>query len=184
MEAAKRGLSNLTNTPEALKAQITDKAVQLFLRHGIMNETEIMARYEIELEDYIKKVQIEGRVLGDIATNHIIPTAINYQNRLIQNVRGLKEIFGDNYENLASEQIDIIKDISRHITEIKSNVDAMVEERRKANKLDHAEEKAHAYCYKVKPYFEVIRYHCDKLEMTVDDEIWPLTKYRELLFTR
>lgn len=183
-EAAKRGLSNFKNTPEALKAQISKEVKELMISNGVMNEVEIMARYEIEMEEYVKKVQIEGRVLGDIATNHVIPTAINYQNRLIQNVQGLKDIFGKDFEKYAAEQIEIIKDISRHITEIKTNVDKMIEERKKANKIDHADKKADAYCNKVKPYFEVIRYHSDKLELTVDDELWPLTKYRELLFTR
>lgn len=183
-EAKKRGLSNLKNTPEALRAQITPLAKEVMIQNGIMNDTEIMARYEIEMEEYVKKVQIEGRVLGDIVMNHVIPTAINYQNRLIQNVQGLKEIFGKDFEQYASEQLDIIKDISKHIREIKSNVDQMIDERKKANKIDHADKRADAYCNKVKPFFEVIRYHCDKLELTVDDELWPLTKYRELLFTR
>ena len=183
-EAAKRGLSNFKNTPEALRAQITKEAKDLMIKNGVMNEIEIMARYEIEMEEYVKKVQIEGRVLGDMATNHVIPTAIRYQNRLIQNVQGLKDIFGKDFEKHASEQLEIIKDISKHIIEIKSNVDKMIEERKKANKIDHADKKADAYCNKVKPYFEVIRYHADKLELTVDDELWPLTKYRELLFTR
>jgi glutamine synthetase len=183
-EAKKRGLSNLKNTPEALRAQITPIAKEVMIQNGIMNDTEIMARYEIEMEEYVKKVQIEGRVLGDIVMNHVIPTAINYQNRLIQNVQGLKEIFGKDFEQYAAEQLDIIKDISKRIHEIKSNVDQRIDERKKANKIDHADKRADAYCNKVKPYFEVIRYHCDKLELTVDDELWPLTKYRELLFTR
>jgi glutamine synthetase len=183
-EAKKRGWSNLKNTPEALRAQITPLAKEVMIQNGIMNDTEIMARYEIEMEEYVKKVQIEGRVLGDIVMNHVIPTAINYQNRLIQNVQGLKEIFGKDFEQYASEQLDIIKDISKRIHEIKSNVDQMIDERKKANKIDHADKRADAYCNKVKPFFEVIRYHCDKLELTVDDELWPLTKYRELLFTR
>ncbi|MFZ1703783.1 MAG: glutamine synthetase III [Saprospiraceae bacterium] len=181
-EAAKRGLSNFKNTPEALRAQISKDAKELMINNGIMNEKEIDARYEIEMEEYVKKVQIEGRVLGDIATNHIIPTAINYQNRLIQNVQGLKDIFGKDFEQYAHEQVIIIKDISKRITEIKSNVDKMIDERKKANKIEHADHKADAYCNKVKTFFEVIRYHCDKLELTVDDELWPLTKYRELLF--
>ncbi|MBK8853966.1 MAG: glutamine synthetase III [Saprospiraceae bacterium] len=183
-EAKKRGLSNLKNTPEALRAQITPEVKKLWMDNGVMNDVEIMARYEIEMEEYVKKVQIEGRVLGDIATNHVIPTAINYQNRLILNVQGLKDIFGKDFEKYAGEQIDIIKEISSHITGVKSNVDKMIEERKKANKIDHADKRADAYCHKVKPYFDVIRYHSDKLELMVDDELWPLTKYRELLFTR
>ncbi|MCF8243954.1 MAG: glutamine synthetase III [Saprospiraceae bacterium] len=183
-EAKKRGLNNFTTTPEALKAQISKKSIQLFADHGVMNKIEIVARYEIELEEYIKKVQIEGRVLGDIATNHVVPTAIAYQNTLIQNVQGMKDIFGSDYLTYAGQQLEHVKAISNHINAIKTNVDAMIEERKKANKIEHADKKADAYCNKVKPYFETIRYHSDKLELMVDDELWPLTKYRELLFTR
>ncbi|MBK9257749.1 MAG: glutamine synthetase III [Saprospiraceae bacterium] len=184
LEAKKRGLSNMTNTPEALKVQISDKTIKLYENHQVMNKVEIEARYEIEVEEYIKKIQIEGRILGDIATNHIIPVALKYQNRIIENVKGLKEIFGKDYEQYAKEQIDLLKSISSHISSIMANVDKMTEERKKANKIDHADKRATAYCNKVKPFFEVIRYSCDKLEIMVDDELWPLTKYRELLFTR
>jgi len=149
-----------------------------------MNHVEVESRYEIELEEYTKKIQIEGRVLGDIARNHVVPTAIRYQNVLIENVRGLKDIFGSSFEKVAAEQIKLIKEISEHIEGINSKVDAMTEERKKANKLDSAEKMATAYCNKVKPYFEEIRYHADKLELLVDNELWTLTKYRELLFTR
>jgi glutamine synthetase len=183
-EAKKRGLSNYKTTPEALKAQVSKETFALYESHGIMNKIEVEARYEIELEEYIKKLQIEGRILGDIATNHVIPTAIAYQNTLIENVRGLKEIFGNEYTKYASEQVGLIKDISGYIGSIKSNVDKMIDERKKANKIGHADKRADAYCNKVKPYFEEIRYACDKLELLVDDELWPLTKYRELLFTR
>ncbi|OWP83771.1 glutamine synthetase type III [Flavobacterium davisii] len=183
-EAQKRGLSNHKTTPKALKAKVSEKAVKLFEEMGVMNHVEVEARYEIELEGYTKKIQIEGRVLGDIARNHVIPTAIRYQNILIENVKGLKEIFGSDFENVAKEQIGLIKEISAHIEGINKNVDQMIEERKKANNLDSSEAMAHAYCDKVKPYFDVIREHCDKLELLVDDELWTLTKYRELLFTR
>jgi len=183
-EAKERGLNNFKTTPEALKVSISKKVIDLYKRHGIMNHIEIEARYEIELEEYIKKIQIEGRILGDICTNHIIPTAIKYQNTLIENVKGLKDIFGQEYEMYGKEQISIIKQISGYISDIKSNVDAMTEERKIANKLTLAKEGAAAYCDKVRPYFDEIRYACDKLELLVDDENWPLTKYRELLFTR
>ena len=182
-EAKKRGLSNNKTTPEALKARISKKAISLFEEMGVMNKVEVEARHEIELEEYSKKIQIESRVLGDIARNHIIPTAIQYQNTLIENVRGLKEIFGNNFEKYANEQIDLIQKISLHIAEINSKVEQMIEERKKANKLE-GQKNADAYCNKVKPYFDEIRYHCDKLELMVDDNLWPLTKYRELLFTR
>lgn len=183
-EAKSRGLSNYKTTPEALKVIKSKKAIDLYKRLGVMNETEINARYEIEMEDYALHVQIEGRVLGDIAKNHVIPTAIKYQNLLIENVKGLKEIYGNKYEAYANEQLELIKDISKRITLINSNINNMVEERKKANKIKDSEKKATLYCQKVKPFFEEIRYHCDKLELTVDDELWPLTKYRELLFTR
>ncbi|MCR5861772.1 glutamine synthetase III [Flavobacterium sp. J372] len=183
-EAAKRGLSNFKTTPKALKAKVSEQTLQLFEEMNVMNHVEVEARYEIELEEYTKKIQIEGRVLGDISRNHVIPTAIRYQNTLIENVRGLKEIFGKEFETIGKEQITLIKEISEHIAGINTNVEAMIEERKKANALDNAEAMADAYCDKVKPYFDIIRDHCDKLELMVDDEIWTLTKYRELLFTR
>jgi glutamine synthetase len=177
-------LSNHKTTPEALKAKVSKKALDLFKQLNVMNHVEVEARYEIELEEYTKKIQIEGRVLGDIARNNVIPTAIRYQNTLIENVRGLKEIFGAEYEKLAKEQIAIIRQISGHIEGINSKVEAMTEARKKANVLVDAQKMAETYCASVKPYFDEIRVHCDKLELLVDDEIWTLTKYRELLFTR
>ena len=183
-EAKKRGLSNHKTTPKALKAKVSKEAVKLFEELGVMNHVEVEARYEIELEEYTKKIQIEGRVLGDIARNHVIPTAIKYQNTLIENVKGLKEIFGKDFEKIAKEQIGLIKEISEHIEGININIDAMIEERKKANNLDSAEKMADAYCNNVKPYFEIIRDHSDKLELLVDDEMWTLTKYRELLFVK
>ncbi|WP_293871904.1 glutamine synthetase III [Flavobacterium sp.] len=183
-EAKKRGLSNHKTTPTALKAKVSKKALDLFKDLNVMNHVEVEARYEIELEEYTKKIQIEGRVLGDIARNHVIPTAIRYQNTLIENVRGLKDIFGKDFEKVAKEQISIIKEISAHIEGINTNVEAMTEARKTANALTDAQKMAEMYCDKVKPYFDVIREHCDKLELVVDDEIWTLTKYRELLFTR
>ncbi|MEE1898506.1 glutamine synthetase III [Flavobacterium rakeshii] len=184
VEAAKRGLSNNKTTPEALKARVSKEALALFEELDVMNHVEVEARYEIELEEYAKKIQIEGRVLGDIARNHVIPTAIRYQNILIENVKGLKEIFGSKFEEIGKEQIILIKEISEHISGINSKVEEMTEERKKANALETAEEQAAAYCNNVKPFFDVIRKHCDKLELLVDDELWTLTKYRELLFTR
>ena len=183
-EAKKRGLSNHKTTPEALKAKVSKKAIELFSEMGVMNHVEVEARYEIELEEYVKKIQIEGRILGDIARNHVVPTAIRYQNVLIENVKGLKEIFGASFEKIAKEQIALIKEISEHIEGINTKVEAMTEERKKANALTSTEKMAAAYCDKVKPYFEKIRYHADKLELLVDDELWTLTKYRELLFTK
>lgn len=183
-EAKKRGLSNNKTTPTALKAKVSEKTIALFEEMGVMNRVETEARYEIEVEEYAMHIQIEGRVLGDVARNHVIPTAIRYQNILIENVRGLKEVFGKDFKKFAKEQMEIIEEISSHIEKINKGVNDMIEERKKANNFDDVEKKAAAYCDKVKPYFEEIRYHCDKLEMLVDDELWPLTKYRELLFTR
>ena len=183
-EAQKRGLSNNKSTPEALKVKVSDKVIALFEEMNVMSKIETKARYEIDLEEYIMHIQIEGRVLGDIARNHIVPTAIKYQNVLIKNVKGLKEIFEEKYKAVSQEQILLIEEISSHIEGINSKVTKMINERKKANAVDDIELKAKAYCNKVKPLFDEIRYHCDKLELLVDDEIWPLTKYRELLFTR
>ena len=182
-EAKKRGLSNNKTTPEALKVKVTKKVINLFEEMAVMNKVELEARYEIDLELYTKRVQIESRVLGDISRNHIVPTAIIYQNTLLENTKNLKEIFGAEHKNIAKEQIELITIISNHITEINSLVNKMVDERKKANKLSGLKS-AEYYCKKVQPFFEQIRYHCDKLETMVDDNLWPLTKYRELLFTK
>lgn len=184
-EAAKRGLSNISTTPEALDAYLTKESVKLFKSMGIFNEKEIEARTDVQYENYTKKVQIEARVLGDLAINHIVPTAVKYQTILIENVKGLKELFGeDEYRNLAGGRLELIKTISEHITVIKSKVNDMVEARKVANKVENDREKAYKYANTVAPYLDEIRYHIDKLELVIDDEIWPLPKYRELLFTR
>ncbi len=183
-EAKKLGLSNNKTAPEALKARISKNTIDLFESLDVMNKTEIEARYEIEIEDYTLKIQIESRVLGDLARNHIIPTAVKYQNILIENVKGLKDIYEKDFKIYAQEQLELIQDISKRIESINSGVTKMVNERKKANSLTDSVKKAEAYCNKVKPYLEEIRYHCDKLELMIDDELWPLTKYRELLFTK
>ncbi len=183
-EASKRGLSNFKTTPLALKAKVSKQALDLFKEMGVMNHIEVEARYEIELEEYTKKIQIEGRILGDIARNHVIPTAIKYQNTLIENVKGLKDIFGDEFKKIGKEQIVIIKQISEHIEGINTKVEQMIDARKAANKLTDIQKTAEDYCDKVKPFFEEIREHCDALELLVDNESWTLTKYRELLFTK
>jgi glutamine synthetase len=263
-EAAKRGLSNHKTTPQALKAKVSKQAIELYEQLGIMSKVEIEARHEIEVEEYAKRIQIEGRILGDIARNHVIPTAIRYQNILIENVQGLKDIYGEGFKKIAAEQMSLIEQISGHIEHINKGITQMIEARKKANTLDdmeacafaycnevkplfddiryqnilienvqglkdiygegfkkiaaeqmslieqisghiehinkgitqmiEARKKANAmedmeacafaYCNEVKPLFDDIRYHCDKLELLVDDELWPLVKYRELLFTR
>ena len=184
IEAGKRGLSNNKTTPLALKEQVSKKTIALYEGLGIMNKIEIEARHEIEVEEYAMHIQIEARVLGDIARNHVIPTAIKYQNILIENVQGIKDIYGKDFKKLAKEQMNLIEAISSHIENINGGITDMINARKKANKIEDSEKRAIAYCDKIRPYFEEIRYHCDKLELLVDDEIWPLTKYRELLFTR
>lgn len=180
-EAEKRGLSNLKDTPAALEAYISPKSKKLFVENGIFTEKELEARHEINLEGYIKSIQIEARLMGDLAVNHVIPTAITYQNKLIQNVRGLKELGFDISKNTT---MGTIQDITNHIDVIKTRVDEMIEARKVANKLEHSHEKAMSYCHNVKSFFDEIRYHVDKLELLIDDEDWPLVKYRELLFLR
>jgi glutamine synthetase len=182
-EAERRGLPNVKTTPLALDAMVTDKAKSLFERNGVYNHTELEARHEIELEKYIKIVQIEARLIGDLAGNHILPAAIKYQNTLINNIRGLKEIGME--EKMYATQIDMLQKISHHIAIIRENVDAMVEARKVCNNMTNTREKAIAYNTEVKDkYFDVIRYSVDKLELLVADEEWTLPKYRELLFLR
>ncbi len=183
-EATKRGLSNLKDTPRALKVMVDKNTKNLFSELRVLSEVELDARYEIELENYVMKLQIESRTLGDIAQNHIIPTAIKYQNTIIDNIKGINEIYGKNASKVTQTQKQILTDISEHINGIKENCDNMLAERKKANKLESTEKKALAYCDKIKPYFDTIKYHSDKLELLIDDELWPLPKLRELLFTR
>ncbi|MEN8155384.1 MAG: glutamine synthetase III [Bacteroidota bacterium] len=182
-EAEKRGLTNVTDVPEALSAYLSDKSKKLFFDLGIFTESEIEGRTEVMFEQYTMKIQIEARVLGDLSVNHIVPTAVKYQNRLVENVLGLKEICGDDYKSLAGNRIELIKEISDHVTAIKSGVNEMVEARKVANRLEDEKEKARQYSKKVAPFLDKIRHHIDKLELIVDDEIWPLPKYRELLFS-
>jgi glutamine synthetase len=179
-EAEKRGLNNIKNMPRAIEAYVSKKSLALFEKHGVMSHKEVEARNEIKLESYIKRVQIEARVIGDLAMNHIIPTAIAYQNKLITNANGLKGLGLDN-----SAVLQTIKDISGHIETIKTGVREMVEERKRINKITDTHKRAFAYCDDIKEkYFEKIRDAVDKLELLVDDEDWPLVKYRELLFLR
>ncbi len=179
-EAEKRKLGNVKNMPLALNAYLTKKSITLFEKHGVLSHVEVEARNEVRLEGYIKRVQIEARVMGDLAMNHIIPTAINYQSKLIANANGLKGLGVDN-----KAVVHTIKEISEHIDTIKKNVRAMVEERKRVNKITDTHKRAIAYCDDVKEkYFEVIRDAVDDLELLVDNEDWPLVKYREMLFLR
>jgi len=179
-EAEKRGLPNVKSTPLALDAFVTKKSEHLFVDNDIMNHRELEARHEIQLETYIKKVQIESRIMGDIALNQIIPAAVIYQNKLIANVKGLQEI---GLQDLPSFKtiMDAIKNIADHISKIQQNVHDMIDARKEANNLSGSRNIALAYDAKVKAYFEPIRYSVDKLELIVEDEIWPLAKYREML---
>ncbi len=184
-EAEKRGLPNIKNTPQALEAFLDPTVVDLYDRNKILTARELLARYEIKIENYIKKIQIESRVLGDLASNHIIPVAVRYQNTLIENVKGLKEILeAMEFSRLSAPQMHTITEISEHVAAIKTNVALMLEERKKANRIEDLRQKAQAYNQRVLPFFDIIRQHVDKLELLVDDELWPLPKYRELLFIR
>ena len=183
-EAKKRGLSNFKDTPRALDVMKSKGYVSLFEELNILTKREIEARHEVDLENYIMKLQIEARILGDICQTHVIPSAIKYQNELIRNVRGLHDVLGSDGKKASKVQVSLISEISDHVIFIKENVDKMVEERKKANNLIGSEDKAIAYCDVVKPYFDKIRYHADKLEMIIDDEYWRLPKLRELLLTK
>lgn len=185
VEAEKRGLTNITSVPTSLSKYLDPQSKKVLVDGGIMSEKELEARVEVEMEKYVKKVQIESRVLGDLARNHIVPVAINYQSSLIENVKGLKDIFSEKeYSELAGARLVLIKEISGHITSIKSQAKEMIEARKLCNAIEGETEKAFAYEAKVRPYLDSIRVHVDKLEMVVDNEMWPLPKYRELLFAR
>lgn len=179
-EADKRGLDNFIHTPEALEVLLKPETLRLFERLNIFNKRELTARYEIALNEYVKKLQIEARTLGYLSINHILPVAITYQNTLINNVQGLKELGFETSTYQA--QLHLIQLISEHIQSIRKLVEAMTDARKVANKLTDIREKAFAYCDTVKEKFDKIRYHVDKLELIVDDSLWPLPKYREMLF--
>lgn len=183
-EAAKRKLTNITNVVEAFDAYLAPSSVKLFAQNKIFTEKELIARTEVRWETYHKRIQIESRVLGNIAINQIVPTAIAYQTSLIENVKGLKEIFGAEFKKIAGGRIDLIKQISEHTTTIKQKVAEMTEARKKANTIENVRDKAYEYSTKINPFLEEIRYHIDRLERIIDNEMWPLPKYTELLFTR
>jgi len=184
-EAEKRGLSNIINVPESLSKYLTPQAKKVLIDNGIFDERELKGRVEVEYEKFTKKIQIEARVLGDLAINHIVPTAVQYQNKLIENVKGLKDLFTEEeFKEQANHRMEIIKNISKHVSIIKSKVTEMINARKVANKIKDVVEKAYAYDTTVRPFLDEIRYHADKLELIIDDELWPLPKYREILFTR
>ncbi|QHT67458.1 glutamine synthetase type III [Rhodocytophaga rosea] len=181
-EAAKRGLSNIKSTPDALDVYINDKSIHLFEKYGIFSHREIEARYEIMLENYIKKLQIESRVMGDLVLNHVIPTAVKYQSILVKNLEGLKSI-GIKAKH-TKNTTDTIEKIAEYVDTLLGAVEDMTEARKKANNTENVRERAALYGNEVKGYFDKIRYSVDKLELLVDDEDWPLVKYRELLMVR
>jgi glutamine synthetase len=181
-EAAKRGLSNIKTTPKALDAYVSDKTTELFTKTNIFNKRELHARHEILLESFYRKLQIEARVMGEVTNSQILPAAIAYQNTLIENAKGLKDL-GLSKEAIATP-LAIISKLSEHIGIVKTNIDAMLEDRKTTNAIEDTRDKSIAYDEKVKVYFDTIRYHTDKLEQIVDDSVWPLPKFRELLFLK
>ncbi len=180
-EAAKRGLSNITSTPLALQKYICQSSIDVFKKVGVLNEHEVKARYEIELENYIKKIQIESRVIGDLASNHVVSTAIKYQYQMAETAKSLVSL---ELTDEAKPVLEIIKEISSRVRVIKTEVESMTEARKEANNTEGMAERAMLYGTKVKDHFEKIRYEVDKLEILIDDEDWPLVKYRELLFVK
>ncbi|RFZ94546.1 glutamine synthetase type III [Mucilaginibacter conchicola] len=181
-EAEERGLANVKTTPKALDALITDKAEVLFEETGVFTKREAHARHEILLDNFYKKLQIEARVIGELAINILIPAALTYQSKLVENVKGLKDLGLD--RTAYEAQLDIINKIAEHVNGLKKNVDEMINERKTANKVEDLRQRAIDYDEKVKTYFAPIRYHADKLETLVDDSLWPLPKFRELLFIK
>jgi len=182
--AEERGLNNKKTAPEALDFFLSDKAKKLFSEQNVLSPVELDARYEIDLEKYKLSIQIESRVMADMGLNHIIPTAVQYQKLLVENVNGLKTIFGDDFEKYASEQIEMVKEVSLRIQNIRKNITAMTQARKEANTTEGIRKQAGEYCENVIPYFEKIRYDVDKLELLIDNKDWPLPKYREMLFTK
>ncbi len=183
-EARKRGLPNLKDTPRALDALIDKKNMALFEEVGVLSKVEMHARHTIELENYVMKLQIESRMIFDIAQTMILPAAIQYQTDLANNVNALNTLLGTEAKKGTVAQMQLIREIAEHIDGIKTNIENMLDERRKANAIKNVRDKSIAYCDKVKPYFEMVRKHSDKLEQLVDDDRWPLPKLREMLFTR
>jgi glutamine synthetase len=184
-EAEKRGLKNLKDTPRALKVWGDKKVEKLFSEMHVLTPRELEARQEIEFESYILKIQIEARIMGDVIQSMIIPAVIEYQNKLLSNVQSLITILGEKQGKIAAKaQLDLIERIAEHLNKMKVAADNMLVARKAANKIEHAEDRAIAYCDKVRVYFDEIRYHTDKLELLIDDELWPLPKFREMLFTR
>jgi glutamine synthetase len=182
IESAARGLRAVKNVPEAFEVYHEAQTVELFEKLGVLAKNEIEARFEIFNETYVKKLQIEARIIGDICLNHVIPAAVRYQNVLIENVKGIKDIFGDGYLDFCSAEIETLKKISTYINRISMDVEELVEARKRANRIENIAERAKVYSHSVKDMMDKVRDSADHLEMLIDDEMWPLPKYRELLF--
>jgi glutamine synthetase len=183
-EAAKRKLSNNRNTPAALQVLTTPESIALFKVTGVLTEKEIKARKEVELETYILQTQIEGRILSELVYHQIIPATVAYQNTLLENILGLKEIYGAAHKKVAEAQLEILEQMAMHLQEVKKKTDQMTDARKRANALKDLNKKAEAYCSDVLSYFDEIRNHCDRLERLVSDAQWTLPRYRELLFIK
>jgi glutamine synthetase len=184
-EAARRGLRRVESTPAAFKSYLEKETIALFAAVGVLSADELKARYEIFNEIYVKKIQIEARVVGDLAINHVVPTAVRYQSSLVKNVTGLKAILSaEEYDELATPQLQSIKKIGGYLKNIREAVHQLVDERKKANAIEEFPDRAKAYTEKVLPHMKEVRINADKLERIIDDEMWPLPKYRELLFIR
>ena len=181
-EAQRRGLRPVVNVPDAYEVYHEKQTVELFDRLGVLAPNEVEARFEILNETYVKKLQIEARIIGDMCLNHVIPAAVRYQNILIENVKGIREIFGGDYLQYCSSEIETLKKISAYINDVSSDVEALVEARKKANRIADISERAKVYSRDVKDMMDKVRVGADNLEMLIDDEMWPLPKYRELLF--
>lgn len=181
-ESARRGLRAVRNVPEAYEVYHEQQTVDLFRNMGVLAPNEVEARFEILNETYVKKLQIEARVIGDICLNHVIPAAVKYQNLLIENVKGMKEVFGDSYLEVCQSELKTLQKISKYINDISNDVEALVESRKKANRIEDIAQRAKVYSHEVKDMMDKVRYSADHLEMIVDDEMWPMPKYRELLF--
>ena len=182
IEAEARGLRAVKNVPDAYEVFNEEQTIELFDHLGVLAPNEVEARFGILNETYVKKLQIEARIIGDMCLNHVIPAAVKYQNVLIENIKGMKEIFGDEYLGLCSSEIETLKKISKYINDVSSDVDSLVEARKKANRIEDIAQRAKVYSREVKSMMEKIRISTDNLEMLIDDELWPLPKYRELLF--
>ena len=181
-ESARRGLKAVRNVPEAYKVYIEPQTVEMFNKLGVLSPVESEARYEVLNETYVKKLQIEARIIGDVCLNHVIPAAVSYQNILIKSIKGCKDVFGEEYKDLCKVDMDTYRNISGFVNNISADVANLVEARKKANRVENMAERAYLYSTEVKNEMDKVRYNADHLEMLVDDELWPLPKYRELLF--